>query len=78
MKNFSYYKSEIERLTLQINTATGENYTSNYFREFGGWLLIENSPFSSRFGSFGVSEYLSSREMYAYLVGINRALNIIS
>lgn len=78
MKNFSYYKSEIERLTLQINTATGENYTSNYFREFGGWLLIENSLSPSRFGSFGVSEYLSSREMYAYLVGVNRALNLIS
>lgn len=77
MKNFSYYRSEIERLTLQINTATGENYAPNYYREFGGWLLTENTLFPSRFGSFGVSEYLSSREMFAYLVGINRALNLI-
>ena len=76
MKNFSYYKSEIERLTLNLNAHTNDKYIPVFSRLCGGWVLVSASGGAS--SRFGISERLKSREMYAYLVGINRALNIIS
>ena len=75
MKNSSYYKSEIERLTLNLNARTNDKYIPVFSRRCGGWVLVSASGCASR---FGIDEHLKSREMYAYLVGVNRALNIIS
>ena len=75
MKNSSYYKSEIERLTLNLNAHTNDKYIPVFSRRCGGWVLVSASGCASR---FGIDEHLKSREMYAYLIGINRALNIIS